>query len=65
VNRRFPHAERYDVDRLVAFAHSRSHTILLNEPDRLALVEQVRALAPAGQFRLPLVCHVWRGEKAR
>jgi SAM-dependent methyltransferase len=59
----FRHAPTYDADRLVAFVHSRSQTILMPADERDAMIERVRALAPAGEFPLPLVCEAWRGEK--
>jgi SAM-dependent methyltransferase len=57
----FPHAPLYDVERLVAFIASRSQVILLPAQERDAMVERVRAIAPAGEFALPLVCEAWRG----
>jgi SAM-dependent methyltransferase len=59
----FRHAAAYDADRLVAYVVSRSQTILLPTDERAALVERVRAIAPAGEFELPLVCEAWRGVK--
>lgn len=61
--RAFRHAPTYDADRLVAFVQSRSQTILLAEGRRDELIETVRALAPPGEFPLPLVCEAWRGER--
>jgi len=60
----FGHTERYDADRLAAFVRSRSQTILLDDTERDALLTAVRDLAPNGEFALPLVCEVWRGERA-
>jgi SAM-dependent methyltransferase len=57
------HAETYDADRLVAFVHSRSQTILLSQHERARLVAAVRAIAPTGEFRVPFVCESWRGER--
>ncbi|MDQ1683358.1 MAG: hypothetical protein QOC82_95, partial [Frankiaceae bacterium] len=57
----FSHAPSYDADRLVAFVVSRSQVILLPAEERDALVARVRAIAPAGEFVLPLVCETWRG----
>jgi SAM-dependent methyltransferase len=57
----FSHAPSYDADRLVAFVVSRSQVILLPADERDALVARVRAVAPAGEFVLPLVCETWRG----
>ena len=61
--RLFHDAPAYDVERLLAFAMSRSHTILLPEAEREALLGSVRELCPAGSFALPLVCEAWRGER--
>jgi SAM-dependent methyltransferase len=61
--RMFRHTVPYDADRLVAFVHSRSQTILLPAEARAALIDDVRELAPAGEFDLPLVCEAWRGER--
>ena len=60
----FGHTARYDADRLAAFVRSRSQTILLDDTERDALLTAVRDLAPNGEFALPLVCEVWRGERA-
>lgn len=62
-HRMFAHAERYDVDRLLAFVRSRSQTILLDDDARDQLIAAVRDLAPEGEFSLPLVCEGWRGER--
>ena len=43
--RMFPHAERYDADRLAAFVRSRSQTILLPADERTALLQTVRGMA--------------------
>jgi SAM-dependent methyltransferase len=59
--RLFRHVSTYDADRLVAFVHSRSQTILLPEDRRAALIEDVRAACPPGHFPLALVCEAWRG----
>ena len=61
--RLFAHVERYDADRLAAFVRSRSQTILLDADARATLLAAVRDLAPDGEFPLPLVCEVWRGER--
>jgi hypothetical protein len=59
----FRHTGTYDADRLVAFVHSRSQTILLPDDERASLIDRVRAILPAGEFPLPLVCEAWRGER--
>jgi SAM-dependent methyltransferase len=58
------HSERYDADRLAAFVRSRSQTILLDDGARDELLTAVRDLAPDGELALPLVCEVWRGQRA-
>jgi SAM-dependent methyltransferase len=60
----FNHAPPYDADRLVAFVISRSQVILMPAGERATLIERVRAMAPAGEFALPLVCEAWRGVRA-
>ena len=57
------HAPTYDADRLVAFVLSRSQCILMADEGRSELIDRLRALLPAGEFPLPLVCEVWRGER--
>jgi SAM-dependent methyltransferase len=59
--RLFRHAPIYDVERLVAFVHSRSQTILMPESERHVMIEAVRDVVPAGEFPLPLICEAWRG----
>lgn len=59
----FRHEEPYDADRLVAYVLSRSQTILLPEDERAALITAVRGLIPEGEFPLPMMCDVWRGER--
>lgn len=59
----FAHREPYDVDRLLAYVQSWSQTILMPDADREALLDEIRAVAPAPSFELPIVCEVWRGER--
>jgi SAM-dependent methyltransferase len=59
----FPHRENYDAERLVAFVHSRSATILLGDDERRALTDGVRRLARPGTFTIGFVCEAWRGER--
>jgi SAM-dependent methyltransferase len=61
--RTFPHLEPYDVDRLLAYVHSWSQTILMSESERSQLLDEVRAVVPSPTFDLPFVCEVWRGER--
>jgi SAM-dependent methyltransferase len=61
--RNVPHAERYDVDRLLTYVMSWSQTILLPDDRRVARLDEVRAVAPGASFDLPLICEVWRGER--
>jgi SAM-dependent methyltransferase len=58
------HAERYDVDRVIAFAASRSQTILLAPDDREALFSQLREQLPPGEFEVRWWCEAWRAERA-
>jgi SAM-dependent methyltransferase len=59
--RLFRHSERYDADRLSAYALSRSQTILRPQDERDALVAAVREVSPPEGFTLPLVTEAWRG----
>jgi SAM-dependent methyltransferase len=61
--RLFADSPTYDADRLVAFLLSRSRTILMADDDRDRLLDRARALAPHGEFAMPLVCEAWRGER--
>lgn len=61
--RTFRFSEPYEEERLLTYVQSWSQTILMSEPDRAALLEEVRAVAPAPSFELPLVCEVWRGQR--
>ena len=57
------HTEPYDVERLLTYVSSWSQTILLPDDARATRLEEVRAVAPAPSFDLPLVCETWRGER--
>jgi SAM-dependent methyltransferase len=59
--RTFPYREAYDVERLLTYVQSWSQTILKSEDERAALLDEVRAVAPAPTFDLPIICEVWRG----
>lgn len=59
----FDHSEDFTRERLVAMVASLSQTILLPEAQRANLLDAVRALAPAEEFRFPMVCQVWRGSR--
>jgi len=59
----FDHAPLYDVERLIAFVLSRSQTILTDAGEREAMLEDIRANVPGGEFALPLVCEAWRGAR--
>lgn len=61
--RLFDHAQLVDADLLVENVASRSYVILLPPQERDALLDRVRAVAPAGTFPLPYVCDVWRATK--
>ena len=54
-----------DVEVLLDNLRSRSVVILRTPDERAALIEQVRAVAPAGSFEVPWVCEAWRGEPLR
>lgn len=57
----FPSVVRYDADRLVAYAASTSKLILEEPKSRQRILDEVRGLAPEGEFDLHEVCVVWRG----
>ena len=59
----FAHDQEADVETLVDNVSSRSIVILKTDAERSEVVERVRQLAPAGQFRLPLECGVWRSTR--
>ena len=54
------HQQRYDADRIVAYALSRSQAILLAPDDRQQLVGELRAALPPGEFPVSFVCETWR-----
>jgi SAM-dependent methyltransferase len=54
------HSRRYDVDRVIQLALSRSQAIILGTEGRCQLVDQLRAAMPAGEFDLRWVCEAWR-----
>jgi SAM-dependent methyltransferase len=56
----FPHEQELDAEALVDNVASRSVVILMAPEERAELLARVRALAPPGRFRLPLVCAAWR-----
>jgi SAM-dependent methyltransferase len=60
----FSHDERYDADRVVAFALSRSQAILLAPQDRTDLVARLRRAVPRGSFPLRMCCEVWRATRS-
>ncbi|HEY6889842.1 MAG TPA: class I SAM-dependent methyltransferase, partial [Solirubrobacter sp.] len=55
----FTHGHETDADGLLDNVRSRSAVILEDPVQRERVLERVRALAPAGRFRLPLECGVW------
>jgi len=59
--RAFPHVQLMDADRLVARAASVSFIAQLDEDERAALLERIRALAPSGTFEFPYVTKVFTG----
>jgi SAM-dependent methyltransferase len=60
----FEHDQPADAQVLVDNVASRSTVILAAPDDRAAVLERVRALAPAGRFTIPYACHVWRAVRA-
>jgi SAM-dependent methyltransferase len=54
------HTQRYDADRVIQYARSRSQTILSDDADRAGLVRQLRNTLPDGDFTLSFVCEAWR-----
>lgn len=61
--RTFAHWQETDVEGLLDNVRSRSVVILKTSAERERVLERVRAIAPAGRFRLPLECGVWRGTR--
>jgi SAM-dependent methyltransferase len=61
--RAYRHAPTYDLERLLAFAASRSQTILDDPTHRATMLAQLRAAAPAGDFPLALVCEMWQSHR--
>jgi SAM-dependent methyltransferase len=59
----YHHAPTYDIDRLLAFAASRSQTILADPAERAAMLAELRASAPAGDFPLAMVCEAWQSHR--
>jgi SAM-dependent methyltransferase len=55
-----PHIQGYDPTRIVEFALSRSRTILLDDGERDALVERLRAAVPTEPFPVNWLCEAWR-----
>jgi SAM-dependent methyltransferase len=55
-----PHIQGYDPTRIVEFAVSRSRTILLDDDEREAMVERLRAAIPAEPFPVNWLCESWR-----
>jgi SAM-dependent methyltransferase len=58
------HFETYTTDRVLAFAASRSQSILLEPTERDAMFARLRAALPDGEFPLRWQCEVWRAERA-
>jgi SAM-dependent methyltransferase len=57
----FFHRQRYDPERIVRYAVSRSQAILLADTDRAAMIARLRAAVPDREFDLALACEAWRG----
>lgn len=61
----FAHAQSLDADLLVDLVASRSILITMPEDERVEVLQQVRALAPADEpFALPYVTEAWRSVRA-
>jgi SAM-dependent methyltransferase len=58
------HAETYTTDRVVAFAASRSQSILLDATAREEMFARLRAALPSGEFSLWWQCEAWRAERS-
>lgn len=58
------HAETYNADRVIAFAASRSQSILLEPAARDAMFGRLRDALPAGDFQLWWQCEAWRAVRA-
>jgi SAM-dependent methyltransferase len=54
------HSQPYDADRVIAFALSRSQSILREPAARQQTIDALRAAMPAGQFVLDFICEAWR-----
>jgi SAM-dependent methyltransferase len=61
--RTFTHDHETDADGLADNVSSRSQVILRTDEERREVLARVRELAPAGRFRLPLECGVWRSTR--
>ena len=61
----FRHAQLLDADGLVARAESVSFIAALPVEERAALLEEVRALAPEGEFEFPYIARVSLARKAQ
>jgi SAM-dependent methyltransferase len=56
--------EPYTTDRVIAFAASRSQSILLADDARNSMFDRLRAALPDGEFPLWWQCEAWRAERA-
>jgi len=64
VRQEFSYGQLLDVDQLVDLAASRSALLTMPGPQRLAVLEQVRALAPSSDsFEMPYNTVLWRSER--
>ncbi len=61
---KFSGSETYNADRLVAYAASHSWVINAEFDERKRVLDAVRSVAPAGQFRIVEQVTVWRGVRA-
>jgi SAM-dependent methyltransferase len=54
------HQPRYDAERVLQFARSRSQSILSDDADRSEMLRQLQSAVPDGEFSLSFVCEAWR-----
>lgn len=59
----FRHTEPYTIERIVAYAMSRSQAILMSSPERAAQADALRSAVPA-EFDLHLQTDCWRATRA-
>jgi SAM-dependent methyltransferase len=63
-HREFAWSHEADADLVVERIGTSSLVIVMSEVERAAALARARAAVPPGRFRLPYVCHAWRGTRA-